>query len=154
MPSWKVQSKSIAHIERSKYTMPRSRATTPVNGAESENSSNSEPVRAHLLCPSVKHHPGLTMPSPDRGEGNNDGGSPRKKHKYVKPRLGSYFQATVPAFVPPTPKSEADLSMSMSNHSMDITQASTTSKRKKAGRPPRGSKSPQAGKNSWHSGNL
>lgn len=113
--------------------MPRSRASSPTIG----NSSNNEEPAVKIPSPSVAHHPGLTIPSP----GDDDGeGSQRKKFKYTKPRIGSYFQAKVGPFLSQSDKEESEeWNDSLSN----IESLGPALKKKKAGRPPKAMKTKQ-----------
>jgi hypothetical protein len=113
--------------------MPRSPASSPTIG----NSSSNEEPAVKITSPSVAHHPGLTIPSP----GDDDGeGSQRKKYKYTKPRIGSYFQAKVGPFLSQNDKEESEeWNDSLSN----MESLGPALKKKKAGRPPKAMKTKQ-----------
>lgn len=122
-----------------------SRASVPSPGIEKKEPELATPTKPSVpMSPSVKHHPGLTIPSPEKN--NNNDGTPRKKFKYVKPRLGGNFQAKIGAFVPKTKNDSDELNVSMSSASLPPASSSSTGtgiKKKRMGRPPKGGKSKQ-----------
>jgi len=138
-------------VKTKETTMSRSRAPSPSDGTDKDEvhvdlSPPSTPTSSVRICPSVKHHPGLTIPSPERSQ-NNDG-TPRKKVKHVLPRIGGNFQAQIKAFVPKAKNDSHELNVSMSSASLPPGSSASTGtggKKKKAGRPPKGSRPKQPG---------
>ena len=142
--------------------MPRSRSPSP-SGTDSspkagEGASSTEREKENedkvQVCPSVQHHPGLTIPNPNSPMLASDGsGSTKKKIKYVKPRLGNYFQAKIDPFQPKRESEDLDSddAMKNSNSNTNKNDGSTSSsiatggKRKRAGRPPKGGRLKQQG---------
>mmetsp|Transcript_11570 Transcript_11570/g.21629 ORF Transcript_11570/g.21629 Transcript_11570/m.21629 type:complete len:2140 (-) Transcript_11570:138-6557(-) len=118
--------------------MPRSRASSPANG---KSSNSNEESAMKFSSPSVAQHPGLIIPSPGDDEGD---GSQRKKFKYTKPRIGSYFQAKVGPFISQNDKDESEEGYDTSNNSTVTDNClGGVYKKRKAGRPPKGMKTTQ-----------
>eukprot|EP00979_Chaetoceros_neogracilis_P003038 scaffold514_cov222-Chaetoceros_neogracile.AAC.8 len=118
-----------------------SRASSPSTSIENDGSELSPPTKPSvppIICPSIKHHPGLTIPSPEKNNNNDD--TPRKKFKYVKPRLGGNFQAKIGAFLPKTKNGSDELNVSTGSANTGV---GAGTKKKRAGRPPKGGKSRQ-----------
>jgi hypothetical protein len=99
------------------------------------------------VCPSVHHHPGLTIPNPNAPMHMSDSGSAKKKFKYVKPRLGSNFQAKIAPFRPKRNMEDSDeLNLFMNGTASLASTTTSAPKKKRAGRPPKGGRAKQQGK--------
>ena len=148
--------------------MPRSRAPTPRSSEASAspmpasspaspnhtNSNDSQADEGGCLSPH-QYHPGLTLPSPKHhtsawspgqyASSSTSAGGPTKKFKYVKPRIGNYFQAKVGKF-DNQKKNTTDTrdldDLTTSTHSVNRIAGGSSGpgRKRKAGRPPKGSK--------------
>ncbi len=133
----------------SRTPSPAAKEDQSSNGSDGVSSANDEQANNHrrYACPSVQYHPGLTLPNPYSPMHHHETGSAKNKFKYVKPRLGSNFQAKIGAYQPKRSSEDSD-DLNVSVHAATSSTASTATsgpKKKRAGRPPKGGKTKQPG---------